>query len=126
MKYVEMYIDEMKKAKEGLQIAIGEFQNKLNYIKCIEETKENRWELVQLEEHYTNCIKVLIRVVKKYSNMIKNAEMDELTEEDFKDMIKEIQRTHAQVVRECERKSIQRLEKLYFENNLAIQTSSIN
>ena len=101
MKYVEMYIDEMKRTKEGLKIEVGELRAKLNMVKSVVETKENRWYLVQLEEHYNNCIKTLNRIVKMYSNLINLAENDELDEEEFKKIIKEIQRIHSVVIKEC-------------------------
>ena len=117
MKYVEMYIDEMKRTKEGLKIEVGELRAKLNRVKSVVETKENRWYLVQLEEHYNNCIKTLNRIVKMYSNLINLAENDELDEEEFKKIIKEIQRIHSVVIKECNRQSIKKLETIYVNVN---------
>ena len=112
-KYEEMYIDEMKKTKSGIQNAMIDFKTKKNFVLCIPETKENRWDLVALCEHYDECIAVLQRVKKKYSKMINIAENDELEEDDFKDRIKEIQRIHGEVAKACKNKKIIAIEEKY-------------
>lgn len=122
-KYVEMYIDEMKRTKNGIQNTITEFKTKKNFVLCIPETKENRYELLSLCEHYDDCISILSRVKSMYSKMINTAENDELEEDDFKKQIKEIQRVHGEVTKECERNSIKKLEIKYIESVRPIKTS---
>jgi len=125
MKYVEMYIDEMKRNKEGLQILVRKLKTKKHHVECVKENKENRWELVQLIEHYNACIKTLDRIISIYSQMINSAEYDELLEEDFKKTIKQIQRLHGQVTKECEKRKIKDLEIKYIESIRPAQSIEI-
>ena len=120
-KYVEMYIDEMKRTKKGIQNTLIEFKTKKNRILCIPETKENRMDILCLCEHYNDCIEILNRVKSMYSKMINIAENDELDEDDFRKRIKEIQRVHNEVAKEREKNLIKKLESKYIQSDRSIK-----
>ena len=81
--YVEMNIDEMKQVKETWQIHLKIFTRKLRNIANIPESKENRWELKQLEAHYSFCIESIKDIMAIYSNLINLAEDCDLDEDFF-------------------------------------------
>ena len=116
MKYQEMHIDEMKQVKDSWKSHLKTFSYKLNHVKCVKETKENRWELMQLEELYSFCIDYCKKIIAKYSNLIDLAENCDLEEHYFLKEMKEVQKLHETMRKELNKKSNKLLEIKYIES----------
>ena len=121
--YVEMNIDEMKQVKETWQIHLKIFTRKLRNIANIPESKENRWELKQLEAHYSFCIESIKDIMAIYSNLINLAEDCDLDEDFFLKEIKKVQRIHKSLREENNKKTIQAVANKYSYSNNHKHTS---
>ena len=113
MDYKEMNIDEMKQVKDTWQIHLKIFIKRLKHVQNIEETKENRWELVQLAESLKISIETIKKVIAIYSELINLGEACELDEDYFLDEMKEVQILHKGFKEECNKKSTKELMKKY-------------
>lgn len=113
--YVEMNVDEMKQVKETWKKYSKMIKTKMNHVKCIEVTTENRWDPLALEKHYEYALYTIKVIVKMYSELIDLGENCELTEDYFIKRIKEIQRIHNDLHKEFNKKSIKVLEVKYIE-----------
>lgn len=113
--YVEMPIDEMKAVKRSWNGFLEMAQTNLDHIYCIEETKENRWELKSLEMNYTYFIDQIKKVIKIYRGLINKAEDCELDEDDFKKAMKKLQLIGKDLRIEASKKSFKELNKKYIE-----------
>lgn len=115
-KYVEMHIDEMKSVKDSWRRFFKMARNNLNHLKCIEETKENRWDLKSLEMSYTFFIDQIKKIISIYSALINLAENDELEEEDFLDAMKAIKLLNNDLHIEANKKTFKQLNMKYIES----------
>ena len=115
-KYVEMHIDEMKSVKDSWRRFFKMARNNLNHLKCIEETKENRWELKSLEMSYTFFIDQIKKIISIYSALINLAENDELEEEDFLDAMKAVKLLNNDLHVEANKKTFKQLNMKYIES----------
>ena len=113
--YVEMHIDEMKAVKRRWDGFLDMAQTNLDHIYCIEETKENRWELKSLEMDYTYFIDQIKKVIKIYRGLINKAEDCELDEEEFKKAMKKLQLIGKDLRIESSKKSFKTLNMKYIE-----------
>lgn len=114
-KYVEMNIDEMKAVKKSWCGYLDMARNNLKHIRCIEETKENRWELKSLEMNYTFFIDQIDKIVSIYGYLINKAEDCELHEEVFKKAMKYVQLINKDLHIEANKKSFKALNMKYVE-----------
>lgn len=112
-KYIEMNIDEMKKVKDTWQIHKKIFTRRLNHLNIIEQTEENKWELMQLELCYSYCLDIIKQIISIYSNLIDLAENCDLDEDYFIKKIKEVQRMHSNLTIEFNKKANKELYKKY-------------
>ncbi len=119
--YVEMNIDEMKEVKDAWKRNSKTIQRKLKQVECIEETKENRWDLLSLQKNYIYFLDTIKRIMGIYSELINLGEMDELDEDYFVKRIKEVQRIHNDLHKEINSKSIQVLEIKYISGSKQAQ-----
>ena len=113
--YIEMNIDEMKSVKDSWKRYLKMAKNNLNHLKCIEETKENRWELKSLEMSYNFFIDQIKKIMSIYSELINMAEDCELDEEDFLDGMKAIQLINKDLHLEMSKKSFKQLNLKFIE-----------
>jgi len=111
--YIEMNIDEMKQVKETWQIHLKIFIRRLRHVQNIEETKENRWELLQLAESLKLSIETIKKVMAIYSELINLGENCELDEDYFLSEMKEVQILHKSFKDENNKKSTKDLLKKY-------------
>ena len=111
--YVEMYIDDMKAAKESWQSWLRVAKRLLIRIQSIEETKTNRWELKSLEKSYGFFIDQMKKMVSIYGKLIDLAEDCELEESYFLDAMKELQRVNNDLKKEYNKKSFRQLNNEY-------------
>ena len=122
--YVEMNIDEMKEVKDTWKRNSKSIQRKLQQVEAIEETKQNRWDLVSLQKNYIFFLDTIKRIMGIYSELINLGEECELDEEYFIKRIKEVQRIHNDLHKEINRKEILALEAKYISNHNA--NSAVN
>ena len=115
-KYVEMHIDEMKSVKDSWKRYFKMARNNLKYISCIEETRENRWDLKSLEMSYTFFIDQIKKIISIYSALINLAENDELEEEDFLDAMKSVKLLNKDLHIEANKKTFKQLNMKYIES----------
>lgn len=115
-KYVEMHIDEMKSVKDSWKRYFKMARNNLNHLKCIEETKENRWELKSLEMSYTFIIDQITKIVKIYSSLINLAEDCDLEEEEFLEAMIAVQIINKELHVEANKKTFKQLNMKYIES----------
>ena len=115
-KYIEMHVDEMKSVKDSWKKYFKMVRNNLNHLKCIEETKENRWELKSLEMSYTFFIDNIKKIVSIYSSLINLAEDCELEEEDFLEAMIAVQLINKDLHIEANKKTFKQLNMKYIES----------
>ena len=115
VKYVEMHIDEMKSVKEAWKRYFKMARNNLNHLKCVEETKENRWELKSLEMSYTFFMDEIKKIISIYTALINLAEDCDLEESDFIDAMKAVQLVNKDLKKEYNKKSFKALNLKYVE-----------
>lgn len=115
-KYIEMHIDEMKSVKDSWKRYFKMARNNLNRLKCVEETKENRWELKALEMYYTYFMNRIREIISIYSELINLAEDCELEESDFLDAMKEVQLINKDLHIEANKKKFKEFNIKYIEN----------
>lgn len=113
--YVEMYVDDMKSAKNGWQAWLRVAKRKLKEVQSIEETLANRWELKSLEMSYNFFVKQMRQIVAVYGELIDLAENCELSEEDFQLAMKALQLLNNDLRKEYEKKSFRELNNKYIE-----------
>lgn len=114
-KYVEMHIDEMKSVKDAWKRYFKMARNNLNHLKCVEETKENRWDLKSLEMSYSFFMDQIKKIISIYSELISLAEDCELDESDFKDAMKAVKLINRDLHVEANKKSFKALNMKYIE-----------
>lgn len=115
IEYVEMHIDEMKAVKESWQNFLRMAKNNLRHLQCVEETKDNRWELKSLEMSYNFFIEQIKKIVSEYSQLINLGEDCDLEESDFVGAMKVIKRLNLELKREYAKKSFKELNIKYVE-----------
>ena len=115
-KYVEMHIDEMKSVKDSWKRYFKMARNNLKHISCIEETRENRWDLKSLEMSYTFFIDQIKKIISIYSALINLAENDELEEEDFLGAMKAVKLLNNDLHIEANKKTFKSLNVKYIES----------
>ncbi len=113
--YTEMYVDEMKQVKEAWKKHSKMARNNLNHIQCIEETKENRWELKSLEMSYTFFIDTIKKIISIYNELINLAEDCDLEEHDFLKAMKAVQLLNNDLHIESNKKTFKALNIKYIE-----------
>lgn len=114
-KYVEMHIDEMKSVKDAWKKYFKMARNNFNHLKCVEETKENRWDLKGLEISYSFIMEQIRKIISIYSNLINLAEDCDLEESDFLDAMKEVQLINKELRNESNKKTFKALNSKYIE-----------
>ena len=115
MKYQEMHIDEMKQVKDSWKSHLKTFSYKLNHVKCVKETKENRWELKSLEMSYTFFLDEIRKIISIYSNLINLAEECDLGESDFVEAMKMVKLINNSLHVEANKKTFKALNMKYIE-----------
>ena len=115
VKYSEMHVDEMKAVKESWKRYFKMARNNLKHVQCIEETKENRWELKSLEMSYTYFIDQIKKIVSIYSALINVAEECELDEADFLKAMKAVQLINKDLHIEANKKNFKAFNIKYIE-----------
>ncbi len=115
-KYVEMHIDEMKAVKDSWKGYFKTARNNLKHLNCIEETKENRWELKSLEMSYTFFIDNIKKIISIYSALINLAENDELDEDNFLGAMKVVKHINNDLHIEANKKTFKQLNMKYIES----------
>ena len=115
-KYIEMHIDEMKSVKDSWKRFFKMAKNNLKHIQCIEETKENRWDLKSLEMSYTYFIDQIKKIISIYSELINLAENDQLEEDDFLEAMKAVKLLNNDLHVEANKKLFKNLNIKYIES----------
>ena len=113
LNYNEMYVDDMKAAKEGWQTWLRVSKTILKKIQNFNETKINRWDLKSLETYYKFFIKQIEKTISIYSELIDLAELCELEEQFFIKKIKELKAVGKELKKEYYCKSFKELNNKY-------------
>lgn len=115
IEYVEMYVDDMKAAKNGWQSWLRVAKRKLKQVQSIEVTLANRWELKSLEMSYNFFIDQMRKITSVYGELIDLAENCELDEEEFQSAMKVLKQLNNDLSKEYHKKSFSALNNKYIE-----------
>ena len=120
--YIEMHVDEMKKVKDAWKRYFKMARNNLKHVQCIEETKENRWELKSLEMSYSYFIDSIKKIISIYNSLIDLAEECDLEESDFLDAMKAVQLLNKDLHIEANKRTFKQLNIKYIESLRSAKT----
>ena len=110
-----MTVEEMISVKQAWKNYLTKAQSLHEMVKNIEETKENRWELLSLEKSYSYFVDQIRKIKNVYSILIRFAEQKDLNKEEFIVVMKTLQLANNDLKVEYNKKLFKELNAKYVE-----------
>ena len=114
----KLSVEDLKSMKRSWKNWLNIANTCLRRVQNIHETKENRWDIKQLEETYNFYVSKIKHIIKSYSILInsKDEELnsgEELSTNQYFKIIKDIEDTIKEIKKEYNKKSFRKLNNDY-------------
>lgn len=114
MEHSTMSLEELKRTKNGWLIWYRIFKKRHQHTKNLLKEEEKPWEVMGLLTAYAFCLNRVERIIDIYSDLINKAELNDLSDREFKTQIFNAKKLNREIQSELDRPKNRELADKYF------------